>query len=255
MPSKKTTTTHVTDKRILPSPRFLFRKENTFCSFVFLSYRLLHLLHEVQILVGDSEKAAKGKPHTQVYKLDEKLRSLVTSLALHKEKNRFAIVGKIMGLQTQYCDSLFNNKDMMEEVKTADLIIGDSIYLCSSLVAAKFSLPHVTIAMSNLDTATLLACGVHNPPSYVPHALSGLAGDQFSFFQRVQNTFNWIIRAMMFHFLICPIYEEIKVKHNIAPNKSISETLGRVDLIIGQVDFPIDVPRPLLPSKYLDIQK
>ena len=251
MPSKKTTTTHVTDKRILPSPRFLFRKENTFCSFVFLSYRLLHLLHEVQILVGDSEKAAKGKPHTQVYKLDEKLRTD----GPHKAKNRFTAARNMFQLQNQYCDSLLNNKDMMEEVKTVDLIIGDSLYPCSSLVAAKFSLPHVTIAMSNLDTATLLACGVHNPPSYVPHALSGLAGDQFSFFQRVQNTFNWIIRAMMFHFLICPIYEEIKVKHNIAPNKSISETLGRVDLIIGQVDFPIDVPRPLLPSKYLDIQK
>ena len=189
-----------------------------------------------------------------MYKLDEKLRSLVTSLALHKEKNRFAIVGKIMGLQTQYCDSLFNNKDMMEEVKTADLIIGDSIYLCSSLVAAKFSLPHVTIAMSTLAAPPLIAFGVHSPPSYVPHPLSGLIGDQFGLLQRVQNTINWFAGYIGFYFIICPFYDEIKVKHNIAPNKSIRETLGRVDLIIGQVDFPIEAPRPLLPSKYLDIK-
>ena len=186
--------------------------------------------------------------------MDEKLRSLVTSLALHKEKNRFAIAGKIMGLQTQYCDSLFNNKDMMEEVKTADLIIGDSIYLCSSLVAAKFSLPHVTIATSTLAAPPLIAFGVHSPPSYVPHPLSGLIGDQFGLLQRVQNTINWFAGYIGFYFIICPFYDEIKVKHNIAPNKSIRETLGRVDLIIGQVDFPIEAPRPLLPSKYLDIK-
>ena len=233
----------------------LFRKESTFCSFVFLSYRSLHLLQQVHILVGDSEKAAIGKPHTQVYKLDEKLRSVLSSLAPHNEKNRLSAVRSLLQLQSQYCDSLLNNKDMMEEVKTADLIIGDSFYSCSALVAAKFSLPHATVVMSRLSRLSLFAYGVHNPPSYVPHLFSGLAGDQFSFLQRVQNTFYWIIHPIMFHSLICPFFEEIKVRHNIAPNKSIKETLGRVDLIIGQVDFPIDVPRPLLPSKYLNIQK
>ena len=212
---------------------------------------MLHLLQQVHILVGNSEKAAKGKPHTQVYKLDEKLRSLISSHAPNKKSNLLALLQEVLQLQSQYCDSLLNNKDMMEEVKTADVIIGDSLYMCSALVAAKFSLPHVTLVMSNLGTPTLVAYGVHNPPSYVPHPLfSGLAGDQFSFLQRVLNTVSWITHPMMFHFLICPPYEEIRVKHNIAPNKSIRETLGRVDLIIGQVDFPIEVPRPLLPSKY-----
>ena len=88
-----------------------------------------------------------------------------------------------------------------------------------------------------------------------PHLLSGLAGDQFSFLQRVQNTVSWISSPIVFNFLICPPYEEIRVKHNIAPNQSIRETLGRVDLIIGQVDFPIEVPRPLLPSEYLEYSK
>ena len=190
-----------------------------------------------------------------MYKLDEKHRSLISSFAPNKKNNLLVEFREILQLQSQYCDSLLNNKDMMEEVKTADLIIGDSAYPCSALVAAKFSLPHVTIVMSTLSIPTLFAYGVHSPPSYVPHLLSGLAGDQFSFLQRVQNTVSWISSPIVFNFLICPPYEEIRVKHNIAPNQSIRETLGRVDLIIGQVDFPIEVPRPLLPSEYLDIQK
>ena len=211
---------------------------------------LLRLSQQVHILVGDSDKAVIGKPHTQVFKLDEKLRSLLSFTTITK-LNRFSAIRNVTERTSQYCDSLLSNKDMMEEVKTADLIIGDSEYMCSSLVAAKFSLPHVTILMVKLSILPSIAYGVHNPPSYVPHLHSGLAGDQFTFLDRVQNTFIRMSDYVIFHFLIYPRYEEIKVKYNIAPTKSIKETLGRVDLIIGQVDFPIEVPRPLLPSKYL----
>ena len=214
---------------------------------------MLHLLQQVSLLVGDSEKFAIGKPHTQVFKLDEKLRSLISSVAPHKNKSRFAMLREVIELQSQYCDSLLNSKDMMEEVKTADLVIGDSFYPCSSLIATKFSLPHVTIATSTLGRFTQIAFGVHNPPSYVPQIYSGLVGDHFTFLQRIHNIFSWIVIHMAFHFVLCPPYEELKAKHNIAPNESIKETMGKVDLIIGQVDFPIDVPRPLLPSKYLDV--
>ena len=193
-----------------------------------------------------------NKPTTRVFKLDEKAHSLVSSHAPSKASNFLVEISILMKIQSQYCDSLLNNKHLMEEVKTADLIIGDSFYLCSSLIADKFSLPHVTMVMTKLFLPTMIAFGVHQQPSYVPQLLLGFAGD-LRFLQRVQNIFSWIVTHMAFHFVICPAYDEVKVKHDIAPNKSIRETLGRVDLIIGQVDFPIEVPRPLLPSKYVSV--
>ena len=49
---------------------------------------------------------------------------------------------------------------------------------------------------------------------------------------------------------LCSLYGNIKAKHNITPDKSIDETLGRVDLIIGQMHFGLEHARPLYPSKY-----
>ena len=166
---------------------------------------LLRLSQQVHILVGDSDKAVIGKPHTQVFKLDEKLRSLLSSSTLNN-LNRFSAIRRFTERTSQYCDLFLKNKNMMEEVKTANLIIGDFAHVCSSLVAAKFSLRQVVIVMAKLSTLSLIPLGVHNPPSYVPHPHSGLAGDQLTFLQRVQNTFIKISDYVIFHFLIYLIF-------------------------------------------------
>ena len=214
---------------------------------------LFLVLKQVDILVGDSPKAVTDNPNTRVFKLNVKSQSSFSPQALSKMASPLEEMKMLFALLSENCDSLLNNEDLMEEIKTsADLIIGDSLDLCSSLIADKFSLPHVTIVMSTFGIPTLMAFNVHNPPSYVPQVFSELAGD-LGFLPRVKNTFSWIKNYLIFHFVICPAYDKVKVKHNITPNKSIRETLGRVDLLIGQVDFPIEVPRPLLPSKYLDV--
>ena len=205
-------------------------------------------LQQLNILVGDTEKSAIGQPNTRAFKLDAKLHSMISSHSPHQATSIAGEFKELLELQRQYCDSLLNNKGLMEGFRSADLIIGDSLYPCSSLIADIFSLPHVIIGSLHAP----IACGVHNPPSYVPNPLLGHSGS-LGFFHRIQNTILWLGSQAFFHFIICPFYEEIKVRHNIAPNKSIRETLGRVDLIIGQVDFPIEAPRPLLPSKYLEI--
>lgn len=203
---------------------------------------------KVLLLVGDSEKSAFGKPNTRTFKLDEKLRTAIATFAPHQLGSSFM---ELLKLWIPYCDALLSDKDAMDEIKNSQLIIGDSLYLCSSLVAAEFSLPHVTIAMSLLSTPTLRAFGVPSPPSYVPQAFPGIVGE-FSFFERVQNIIGWIGSYVMFHYSFCPRYGEIKTKHNIAPQDSCEVTLGKVDLIIGQMEFPIESPRPLLPSRYIN---
>ena len=131
-------------------------------------------------------------------------------------------------------------------IQRADIILADSVYPCGNLVAAKYSLPLVVVAR-RLFNGYLFGYGIPNPPSYVPgqnHPSAEVTG----FLQRARNILSYRERYNWAG-LICPTFNEQKTKFNIAPHESIAETLSRVDLILVQLDFPIEVPRPLLPSK------
>ncbi|KAJ7334418.1 hypothetical protein OS493_014732 [Desmophyllum pertusum] len=147
-------------------------------------------------------------------------------------------------MQSLYCDEMFSNAELMEETKHADLVVGELFYLCGSLVADKLSLPLVIITKS-LSSPTSIALGLPSPPSYVPQ---WNVPDELNFANRVQNVLNRMLLYVFYLYDVCPMYAEIKAKHNITPNKTIQETLGRADLIIGQVDFMLAPPRPLLPN-------
>ena len=156
---------------------------------------------------------------------------------------------KLADVQNRYCSALLDNKHLMAELKDADVIIGDSVYPCASMIAAKYSIPHVAILMSVLATPMFHAYGIHNPPAYAVQVLPGIPG-RLNFLQRVQNVFGWMATYLVFHLFFCTPYEGIKVKYNIVPHQSVQETIGTVDLIIAQVEFPLETPRPLLPSEY-----
>jgi len=152
--------------------------------------------------------------------------------------------------QTLYCDDLLGHTEVMEEIEHADLVVGEMLYLCSALVADKFDLPHVIISASTLSTPTGLPFGIPSPPSYVPQWGASLT-PELRFVDRVKNLIKWILSYGFYLYDLCPMFNGLKVKHGITPSKNIHETLGRVDLILGQMDFVLEDPRPLLPSKYL----
>ena len=67
---------------------------------------------------------------------------------------------RLLMFHSVYCDDLLSNTDVVEEISHADIIVGEFIYLCSSLVADKFSLPLVLISAATLDTPTAFAFGL-----------------------------------------------------------------------------------------------
>ncbi|KAL9988788.1 hypothetical protein ACROYT_G003276 [Oculina patagonica] len=147
-----------------------------------------------------------------------------------------------------YCDTQLSNQELMKEVESADLVIGDAMYLCSFLIADKFSLPHVTILTSALSTATgTLPLNLESLPSYIPQGFSAMA-DSMSFSERAKNTLIWLFNKIASEYVMLPLYQELKEKYNITPDKSLQQTFDAVDLIIVQTNFAIDYPRPLLPN-------
>ena len=154
----------------------------------------------------------------------------------------------LKGIWRLYCDALLSDDENMNEAKSADLIIGDAMYLCSFLIADKLSLPHVTVLMSPLSTATTgLPYNLLELPSYIPQIFSGMT-DNMTFLQRAKNSLLWLVNRLIFPNMLHDVYAGLKVKHNITPEKTLHQTFQRVDIVLFQSD-PIDYPRPLPPSK------
>ena len=204
--------------------------------------------------MGSSQGYAEGNPNVRFFN-DNKAMATFFSPSPQKLRKISARESLTMlyTLTSSYCDAMLDNTDVLEEIRDADLVIGEFIYLCSSLVADKFSLPHIIISAFPLYQPMAYAFGMHLAPSYVPQFSMHLS-NEWSFFDRVRNVLQWVVGYVTYAQDLCPLYGKVKEKHNITPEKSIQETLGRVDMIISQVQFGLEHPRPFYPSKYFWLQ-
>ncbi|KAJ7334420.1 hypothetical protein OS493_014734 [Desmophyllum pertusum] len=200
---------------------------------------------QVKIFVGASQSYAANDPNVRMFN-DNKVAKIFSASSFRR---RAGVEGlrELLQLLPLYCDDMLSNAEFMEETRHADLVVGELYYLCGSLVADKLSLPLVMISAASLASPTSIALGLPSPPSYVPQWDVALS-DEFNFVDRVQNVLKRMILYMIYIYDLCPMYAEIKAKHNITPNKTIQDTLSRADLIIGQMDFMLEPPRPLLPT-------
>ena len=194
---------------------------------------------QVVIFVGECQQYALKDSNVRTFKCPEELKKFELAVP---DVTQLKIVFQ------HYCDAILGNHENMNEVKSADLVIGDGMFLCSFLIADKFSLPHVTVLMSPLSTATAsLPYNFAELPSYIPQFLSGMT-DDMHFLQRAKNTLRWLYNRIVFPVMLHESYAGVKDKYNITPEKTLHQTFQKVDLILVQTD-PIDYPRPHLPSK------
>ena len=204
--------------------------------------------------MGSSQRYAEGSPNVRFFN-DSKAMGTFFSPSpqeLQKIGPRESLT-MLYTLTSSYCDAMLDDTDVLEETKDADVVIGEFIYLCSSLVADKLSLPHVIISAFPLYQPMAYAFGMYLAPSYVPQFGMHLS-NEWGFLERVRNVLQWMLGYVTYTQDLCPLYGKVKANHNITPGKSIKETLGRVDMIISQVQFGLEHPRPFYPSKYFWLQ-
>ena len=206
----------------------------------------------MEIFVGDTETYALNNPLARQYNTSRTFKIALEEFSRNIGKsvgdNAVTEMKFLASIQASYCDSVLGNNEVMKSVKRADLVVSEALYMCGSLIADKFSLPHVVVFTLSLSAPIAHAFSLPLCPAYLPQFKSAL-GDNLNFVERIQNVYHWIAIYLAFHVGMVPPYKELKEKYQIAPNKDLYETLGRVDLIIGQVGFFLDYPRPILPSK------
>ena len=127
---------------------------------------------QVNIFVGATQSYAANDSNVRVFK-DDKFAAMYREMQAsggHSTKTMDVRdqLRMLLKIQSVYCDEMLNDAELNREISHADAIVGELIYLCSSLVADKLSLPHVIIAASTLSTPTAVALGLPSPPSYVP---------------------------------------------------------------------------------------
>ena len=189
------------------------------------------------IFVGECEKYALKDSNIRTFKCSEEINKI----------DPISGVAGLMVVWYHYCDAMLGHPDNMNEAKSADLIIGDAMYLCSFLIADKFSLPHVTVLMSPLSSALGLPYNFADLPSYIPQLFSGLT-DDMNFIQRAGNGLRWLLGRLTSPSMLHSVYGGLKEKYNITLEKTLQQTFQKVDIVLVQSD-PLDYPRPHLPSK------
>lgn len=202
-------------------------------------------------MVGDTESYVTSHQNVRIYKTPQLLYQIM--LTRRGPKKGLDVVTEtvsISKLMAMYCEGILNDEELTTDVQHADVVIGDGLYICSSLIASKFSLLHIVVVSSTLSLPAMLAFGVPLSPSYVPQFKSTFA-DDLSFVERLQNIYYWILVHWAFNYGMVPPFHDLKKRYNITPQETVYETLGRVDLIISQKPFILEYPRPLFPSKFL----
>ena len=205
---------------------------------------------QVQIFVGDTETYALKASLASPFETSPSFKNAKQEARDKYGTEYVFLTGRLGRIQKMYCDAALGNAKVMQAAKNTDLIVGDAFYICGSLIAAKFSLPFVTVFAMSLSTFTAHGYGLPLTPSYVPQFQS-ILGDHLSFIGRIQNVYHWILNYWTHYYKIVPFFQDLKVRYKIEPNKSLHEILNRVDLIIAQMGFFLDYPRPLLPSRYV----
>lgn len=191
-----------------------------------------------------------SQPNILVYKTLAMLyQIMLTRRGPNKGLDVVTEMSSMSKLMAMYCEGVLNDKELTNDIRNADLIIGDGLYMCSSLIASKFSLPHIVILLETLNLPAMRAFGVPLMPSFIPQFKSTLT-DELSFVERLQNIYHWILNYLAFYYCMVPPFRDLKERYNITPDESIYETVGKVDLIISQKPFILEYPRPVLPSKF-----
>lgn len=208
----------------------------------------------MSIYVGEDGTYAVGKPGVQVFPIPAEERdanqALIRKMTTEDAQLPFLVVVRsLMKLQQQYCNFLLQNTAMIQEISSADLIIGESLYPCGTLVADKFSLPHVIVNMGPVSSPFSRIFGVDPNPAYVPQMMTWLPANGMTFMQKIKNLGFYVTNIFIGEFIRYPIFKELKAKHNIKPNKSIKETLSTFDLVLLSSDFALDIAQPLPPSE------
>ena len=169
-------------------------------------------------------------------------------IRLEIEGRKFESFMKKSGTLSGFCEGALNSKDMLDELKNYDLIIYYCGIYCAPLVGEFLDIPRVEIFPY---PPNILLNAYHMTPmpvSYVPQLIKPDLTDKMTFRERVINLVAFLGGRLVLSLVFDRSINNLKIKYNIKPERSIQEAIGDAEMVIITADFALEYPLPLLPG-------
>ena len=163
------------------------------------------------------------------------------------EGGKYTVGWNYIKIQLVMCDCLLNNTELLQELKKFDLIVFDAFAPCGVLLSEVLNIPNVMIVTGSPNDIFAPYRKSPLPLSYVPLRGSGFPSNM-TFTERVRNVLKYCFGRVLMDLFFIRTMDEIKVKFNINPERSYSESFSDSALVIYLADFALEFPQPLLPG-------
>ncbi|XP_067018563.1 UDP-glucuronosyltransferase 1-6-like isoform X1 [Acropora muricata] len=207
--------------------------------------------HEVVMVVSSDHMHSRSSekiPH-KVYQVPFErgyLEDMIAKTAL--KESMVKLFSKVTEYTQTNWDSLLKSKELIEDLRDADLIVYEGMAFAAILVSELYKIPRVSVFPVIPRPGGFLM--FPSPVSYVPMSFTGFTS-KMSFLQRVMNLGAYFALNAVFHFTTVRPLATLKAKYNITPETDIQEALNNDELVIVSSDFALDYPQPLLPGQIL----
>jgi len=161
--------------------------------------------------------------------------------------NKYSVGWNFHKVQLVMCECLLNSSALLQELKNFDLLVIDSLASCGVLLSEVLDIPNVMIVTGSPNDILTAYRKAPLPLSYIPLRGSGFPSNM-TFIQRVRTLVDYCFVRLVMDLVYIRTMDEIKVRFNINPERSYSESYSDSALVINVADFALEFPQPLLPG-------
>ncbi|XP_054761835.2 UDP-glucuronosyltransferase 2C1-like [Lytechinus pictus] len=221
-------------------------------------HEVILLAPQYKVTKGLTEEAVTGKIFFKNSKTKEEMEEMAAglqSIALgFSQDSVFQIIGRVRTIFpwfTEGCFQLFKDQETLDRLREErfDLILTMPTCGCDSLLAEYLGVPFVV--MTPLRRAPFFnedTFGIPAPSSYVPFSGLTTFTDQMTFSQRITNVIMRYVTEPFFMYLTRSGLDQIQKDHNIRPDLSIDQLLGKAQLWLSQGNWAFEFAQPITPN-------
>ncbi|XP_797549.2 UDP-glucuronosyltransferase 2C1 isoform X2 [Strongylocentrotus purpuratus] len=221
-------------------------------------HEVILLTPQYKVTKGLTEGAVTGKIFFKTNRTKEEMEEVASglqSIALgFSQESLMEIIArmrKIFPMFSEGCFRLFEDQETLDRLKAEqfDLIITLPFSGCDALLAEYLKVPF--IVMTPLRRAPSFSedtFGIPAPSSYVPFSGLTTFTDQMTFFQRTANILmRYVTEPMLMYFTRVGM-SQIQKEHNIRPDLTLNQLLGKAQLWLSQGHWAFEFATPIAPN-------
>ncbi|XP_054762268.2 UDP-glucuronosyltransferase 2C1-like [Lytechinus pictus] len=221
-------------------------------------HEVILLAPQHKVTKGLTEGAVTGKIFFKTTRTKEEMDEIASnlqSISLGFSQESFVeILGrisKIFPMTKEGCFRLFEDKETLNRLKEEqfDLIITLPICGCDALLAEYLGIPFIVVTpLRRGPSFNEDIFGIPAPSSYIPFNAMTTFSDQMTFSQRIANILIRYVTEPILKYFTQKGISQIQKDHNIRPDLTIDQIVGKAQLWLTQGDWSFEFAQPITPN-------